>query len=62
MPAAASPHRAADRDRNPNPNPDRNPGPDPNPKDCADATLWAAGGVLSACTCAYVNNKLFDAG
>ena len=62
---AASPHRAADRNPNPNPNPnpnlDRNPGPEPNPKDCADATLWASGGVLSACTCAYVNNKLFDA-
>ena len=28
--------------------------------DCAADNWWAAGGELSACTCAYVNNKLFD--
>lgn len=28
--------------------------------DCAEASLWAAGGELSACTCVYACNLLFD--
>jgi hypothetical protein len=29
--------------------------------DCADVAQWAAGGALSECTCAYLDNLLFDA-